>query len=295
VLLSAPARLDASGVEALLDAARRGGQRAAGLDCSTVRFIDPCGTLALLAIGLAAAWRGGSAWGLVLPRDPGPLAWLERCGARELLERSFVVEGSRGGPGPDGADPTLLAVTVVRSPDEVRGAVGRLKARADLLLVSRLGHSPLTADRLTVAVAELLQNAVDHSGSPGLAAACWYARGSRGAPELRLAVADVGVGVRESLAARYATGAGRTWDDATAVRTAFREGVSRFEDPGRGLGLKAVAATVRAWGGSLRLRSGTAAGGVDPGGPGEAPCERLASFPGTQVDLVLPHADPSSL
>ena len=294
MLLSLPPRFDAAGVEGLLHAARRRGP-VAGIDCSAVRFIDPCGTLALLAVGLAASWRGGRAWGLVLPRDPGPRGWLERCGARAILERAFLVEGPPEDlDGRDSAQPTLLEVAVVRTPDEVRRAVGRLKARADLLLVTRLGYSPLTADRLSVALAELLQNAVDHSGSPGLAAAQWYPHGPAGVPELRIAVADAGVGVRESLAGRYAHGADR-WDDATAVRTVFLEGVSRFADQGRGLGLKAVAAMVRGWGGSLRLRSGTAAGGVVPGGPGNAPCNGLAHFPGTQVDVIVPHADPSAL
>jgi hypothetical protein len=58
-------------------------------------------------------------------------------------------------------------------------------------------------------------------------------------------------------------------------------------DPDRGLGLAAVAELVRAWGGSMRLRSGTAAceagarAGVRVG---------LTPFPGTQVNIRLPHA-----
>ena len=56
-------------------------------------------------------------------------------------------------------------------------------------------------------------------------------------------------------------------------------------DPDRGLGLAAVADMVRAWGGTLRLRSGTAACDV-----GARPREHgaLAYFPGTQVNIRLP-------
>jgi hypothetical protein len=93
--------------------------------------------------------------------------------------------------------------------------------------------------------------------------------------------------VRASLAPRYAGGFAGTWDDLAAVRLAFEQGVTASGDPHRGLGLAAVAQMVRAWGGSLRLRSGTAACEV-----GAHPREQrgLAHFPGTQVDIHLPHA-----
>jgi hypothetical protein len=135
-------------------------------------------------------------------------------------------------------------------------------------------------------MAEICQNVVDHSGGPGLALAQCYLRAG-GAPEIRLAVADAGIGVRASLAPCYADSTPGAWDDRTAVRLAFRSGVTGSGDPDRGLGLTAVADMVRVWGGALRLRSGTAACdvGVRPGVIGG-----LADFPGTQVNIRLPHA-----
>jgi hypothetical protein len=290
MLVPAAARLDEAGVEKLLERIARLDGVPEAIDCSGVRFADPYGILALLAIGLSTPYRGSRAWGLILPHDPAALSWLERCGARRLLESHFVVAGP-----PDtehetsqdtGHDPVLLEIALVRNGTDVHRAVARIKARADLLLVSRLGYSSLAADRFTVAMAEVCQNVVDHSGGPGLACAQCYLH-TAGGPEIRLAVADIGIGVRASLAPRYADRLPGGWDDLTAVRLAFRRGVTGSGDPDRGLGLAAVADLVRAWGGALRLRSGTAVCEV-----GAHPRERsgLSEFPGTQVNIRLPHA-----
>ncbi|MHB8834887.1 MAG: ATP-binding protein [Candidatus Methylomirabilia bacterium] len=291
MLLSAPSRLDQAGAEELLERIARLAGVPDAIDCSGIRFADPYGVLVLLAVGLSAPYRRGRAWGLIMPRDPAVLSWLDRCGARRLIEKLFIVDEPTGADDPherdSGRDPVLLEVALVREGADVHRAVSRIKARADLLLVSRLGYSGLAADRFTVAMAEVCQNVVDHSGGPGLALAQCYLRAG-GGPEIRLAVADVGIGVRASLAPRYANRHPGPWDDRAAVRLAFQLGVTGSGDPHRGLGLAAVADMVRAWGGTLRLRSGTAACEV-----GAHPGERggLAPFPGTQVAIHLPHAD----
>jgi hypothetical protein len=291
MLVPAPARLDEAGAEELLQSIARLGGVPDAIDCSRVRFADPYGILVLLAIGLSAPYRRGRAWGLVLPRDTAVHSWLDRCGARRLIEQLYIVDAA---PAVDdtsrrdgGRDPVLLEVALVREGADVHRAVSRIKARADLLLVSRLGYSGLAADRFTVAMAEVCQNVVDHSGGPGLALAQCYLRAG-GGPEIRLAVADVGIGVRASLAPRYADRLPGSWDDRAAVRLAFRRGVTGSGDPDRGLGLAAVTDMVRAWGGTLRLRSGTAACVV---GAHPAEIVGLAAFPGTQVAITLPQAD----
>ena len=289
MLVPAPPRLDEAGAEELLERLARLPRPPEAIDCSTVRFADPCGALMLVAIGLSAPFRGGHAWGLVLPRAGAVRSWLARCGVLRLLEEHFVVDGTSGEQAARrdaDRDPVLLEAALVRDGADIHRAVARIKARADLLLVSRLGYSGLAADRFTVAMAEICQNAVDHSGSPGVALAQCYLRAG-GGPEIRLAVADVGIGVRASLAPRYADSAPGAWSDRTAVRLAFRRGVTGSGDPDRGLGLAAVADLVKAWGGTLHLRSGTAA--CDIGGHAGV-VGGLPPFPGTQVNIRLPHA-----
>ena len=96
MLVPAPARLDEAGAEELLESIARLGGVPDAIDCSRVRFADPYGVLVLLAIGLSAPYRRGRAWGLVLPRDTAVLSWLDRCGARRLIEQFYIVDAAAG-------------------------------------------------------------------------------------------------------------------------------------------------------------------------------------------------------
>lgn len=292
MLLPGPRRLDEAGLEGLLSRAKGAGpSRVGGLDLSDLRFVDPYGLLGLLSIGTSATYRKGQAWGLVLPRSREVLSHLETVGARRLLEKHFILDGGGvsedDGKGRREGEATLLEVTSIQEPSDVHRAVSRVKGRTDRLLVGRLGYNLLAADRFTVALAEICQNIVDHSGSGGVVAAHYYPP-RRGRGTVRLAVADTGIGVRRSLTPRYAARFEGGWDDRTAVRLAFRRWVSRFDEKGRGMGLKLVAEMVRGWGGRLLLRSGTAAYAIFPGWGPRPRRSDLADFPGTQINIFLP-------
>ena len=294
MLLPGPRRLDEAGFEQLLSRVRgAGASRVEGLDLRDLAFVDPCGVLGLLLIGSSSSYRKGQAWGLVEPANREVRAFLKRSGALRRLEEHFIVDRGGEGAGQDekreGGEGPLLEVTPIREPVDVHRAVSRVKGRTDRLLVGRLGYNSLAADRFTVALAEVCQNIVDHSGSGGLVSAQFYPP-SRGRGTVRLAVVDGGVGVRQSLENRYASKFPGSWGDREAVRLAFRRWVSRFEEPGRGMGLKLVAEMVRGWGGRLLLRSGTAAYAVYPGWGGRPRRSGLAPFPGTQINIMLPSA-----
>jgi hypothetical protein len=294
MFLEGPRRLDEAGLEQLLSRAERAGpSKVGGLDLKDLHFVDPYGLLGLLSIGSSPAYREGQIWGLTAPGNPAVRSFLKRTGAWNRLESSFLVDRTWEGEHRDGVrgegEPPLLEVTPVRDPSDVHRAVSRVKGRTDRLLVGRLGYNPLAADRFTVALAEICQNIVDHSESEGFVAAQYYPP-ARGRGMVRLAVMDVGIGVRRSLASRYASRFEDGWDDRKAVRLAFQRWVSRFDEPGRGLGLKLVAEMVRGWGGRLLLRSGTAAYAIHPGWGSRPRRSGLSPFPGTQINIFLPSA-----
>ena len=91
-----------------------------------------------------------------------------------------------------------------------------------------------------------LQRFQDAHGSDRLAAFIWDRL--EGAPEERIVVAvgDAGIGIRESLRARYGT-----MTDDQAIRQAVRWHVSSIADEGRGQGLPGVVDGVRGLGGTV--------------------------------------------
>lgn len=294
MFLEGPRRLDEAGLELILSLAERAGTtKVGGLDLKDLRFVDPYGLLGLLSIGSSSAYRKGQIWGLTPPERPAVRSFMKRAGAWKRLEDSFLVDRRWEGEHREKVrgewETPLLEVTPVRDPSDVHRAVSRVKGRTDRLLVGKLGYNAMAADRFTVALAEICQNIVDHSESEGFVTAQYYPP-DRGRGTVRLAVTDVGVGVRRSLASRYAARFEKTWDDRTAVRLAFQRRVSRFDEPGRGLGLKLVAEMVRGWGGRMLLRSGTAAYAIHPGWGSRPRRSGLPPFPGTQINIFLPSA-----
>jgi hypothetical protein len=104
-----------------------------------------------------------------------------------------------------------------------------------------------------------------------------------------IAVADAGVGFRQSLQSSQAERWGDRWGDAAALEAAVFQGMSRFPDPGRGQGLAGMRRYVERWDGKLSLRSGTARLSIVPSWDPDDPIEdRLPPFPGAQVLVIIP-------
>jgi hypothetical protein len=294
MFLPGPPRLDEAGWERMLArAAREKVSNLEGVDLSDVRFVDPYGLLGLIALGSSSRFRRGQVWGLILPRDREVISFLERSGALSWFEKFFVLaDSSQAGARPSArvsAAPPLIEVAHVKEVADVHRAVARVKGRTDRLIIGGLGYNSLAADRFTVALAEICQNIIDHSEGEGFVMAQLMPPGRKGGRGMvRLAVVDSGIGVRRSLAGRYASRFPGSWDDRKAVRFAFQRHVSRFDEAGRGLGLKLVAEMIRGWGGRLLLRSGTAAFAISPPWGPRPRRSGLAPFPGTQINVFLP-------
>jgi hypothetical protein len=75
------------------------------------------------------------------------------------------------------------------------------------------------------------------------------------------------------------------------LEEAVIRGVSRFRDRGRGQGLAGARNYVGRWNGKLSVRSGSARISIVPGWDEDVPlAEGLASFPGAQVQVIIPEA-----
>ena len=100
---------------------------------------------------------------------------------------------------------------------------------------------------------------------------------------------DAGVGFRQSLESLPGRIPDDRWDDAAALEEAVIRGVSRFRERGRGQGLAGARRYVGRWNGKLTIRSGTARIGIVPSWDDDVPlAEKLASFPGAQVQVTIP-------
>lgn len=109
------------------------------------------------------------------------------------------------------------------------------------------------------ATAELGANVSEHSASQvgGFIAAQTFYRDQRN-EHLVIAVADAGIGLRESLQ-RYGT-----LDDSQAISLALQRDVSGTDEPGRGQGLADLVEFVQTYGGTMVVLSGRTQRTVHP-------------------------------
>ena len=190
----------------------------------------------------------------------------------ELLSLTMLAS-SHGVPPPALPVPAdaLIAPRHVEDARDAGNLCDALFADSFLERLGRWGWRPADARRVAETVDELVRNAVEHAR-----AAAWVAAWRTGPHELRVAVADAGIGFGSSLGVR---------DDGQAVLWVLHGG-SRV--PGRGQGLRRVAETVAGWGGWMRIRSRTAVlRGAAPWRDAELR-DQLPFLPGVQLEAVFP-------
>jgi hypothetical protein len=270
---------------AFSSAARVEGEMVA-LDLRSVEFVEPtglCGLAALLEFLTARA----SIVGVRLAGYNVP-AYLERMNFFRIfghrietnVDVATLEERRRGNPG------TLQELVNFHSEEEIPDIINRISE-----ILENKEYRLRERAAICATLSEICANAVEHGASPFGAYAAVQAyhhivsggRERRG-EEVLIAIADGGVGVRETLS-RNSKYAEFTKTDNDALRHALKMGVSGTGEIGRGGGLAVVGQISARAGGSLSLRSG--AGRVTFYGD-RTNSRNVPTFPGTFVRVSLP-------
>jgi hypothetical protein len=216
------------------------------IDASELRWASPADLTAIAAV--AAAESEGLH--LNLPSDVDVAQYLRRMRVIEVVERAG---GTTSGPTTDS--------TVNDLPDrllELRGLQGEDVSTfaSDVFRLVNTHADHTSAQIFHTMLGELLANTKEHGRSPvgAFGAAQVHSGATSGRPGVEVAIADVGVGVLESLRTnpRHAD----LSTSASALQAALRQGVSSHTEDFRGNGLSRVTSQLRAHGGRLILRSG---------------------------------------
>lgn len=196
---------------------------------------------------------------------------------------------------PDRGSDVLLGLSRIREHSDIPKQLRRVKQRAGHILSKYLKYPDKELDRFLTAFSELCQNVVEHSEDIGtVTAQKYYYRKRLGRNVVKIAVSDLGRGIKDTLDDKFSELT--DWDDQTAIRKALFQGASRFDDEGRGHGLSSVRQYTKQWNGRLSIRSGEARISIVPDWSDyQKEEEKLPCFPGTQVVLVLPEKQSDDL
>jgi hypothetical protein len=290
-----PSSLDESTFERLIRQIEGLQQDMAGevvIDLERVRFVDPYGMVGLLALARFLRQQTLDPV-LMLPRSDDVMKYLDRMDfsrhAAQLCAIDLPTLWPDGEYSRSAHSDVLLEITPITRSEDIHYIVDRVRERAQTILSQNLHYEQAAIDGFVVALSEVCQNIPEHSQDVGYVAIQKYFYGRRlGKNVVKIAVMDLGVGFRASLAPKYSAHAA-DWTDFRALQLAIFEGASRYDDPGRGQGLNAVRRFVERWHGKLMIRSGSALLGHSPAWD-RTPARQtnLNPFPGTQVSIVLP-------
>lgn len=257
------------------------------VDLGNVDFVDPYGMVGVLEAGRMLKLRGETRT-LVLPVSELVLKYLERMDFFKYAERYFRLDPQRPAftdkylrsSYPD----VLLEITPIERSDDIHFIVDKVKKRAHTILEKHLHYDESAINGFIVALSEVCQNILEHSGNTGFVGIQKYHFQKINKNVVKIAVMDLGMGFRQSLSERIVVA-----DDLEAIDRALFHAISRYDDEGRGHGLAAVRRFVNKWNGKFSIRSGTARLSIVPQWSwGRKRESGLARFPGAQINLMLP-------
>ncbi len=257
------------------------------IDLRDVSFVDPYGMLGLLEIGELCMLEDVRKT-ILLPRSAEVCRYLDRLNFFTFAKNYFALEHtSTITPGKyqsSSDSDVLLEITPIEKSNDIHFIVGKVRDRAQAILATHLRYDERAINGFIVALSEVCQNIIEHSENKGFVGIQKYRYQSMGKNIVKIAVMDVGIGFRKSLANRF-----QLKSDFEAIDKALLHGASRYEDEGRGHGLAGVRKFVTQWQGKLSIRSGTARLSIIPSWARGRDQERnLTFFPGSQINIMLP-------
>jgi len=255
------------------------------LDLRSVEFVEPAGLCGLAAL-LEYLIPRCEEVNLALAGRDVP-AYLERMNffrlfggrVRTNADVASLEERRRHNPG------TLQELINFHTEPEIPGIIERISE-----ILENQGYRLKERVAICSVLSEVCANAAEHGASSFGAYAAVQAYHHivsgprRRGEEVLVAIADGGVGVRETLS-RNTEYAEHTTTDNDALRLALEMGVSGTGEIGRGGGLALVAQIAARAGGSLSLRSGTGRVTVYENRKNS---RNVPQFPGTFVRVSLP-------
>lgn len=266
------------------------------IDGTRIQFIDPYGMVGLIEVGRFLSGLGLSPILRLAPT--GEVShYLARMDFHSVARGVFELEdhSSQDGGGEHRREDSdvLLEITPIVHTGDIHGIVEKVTERANVILQRHLGYDGRAIHAFIVSLSEICQNILEHSENTGFVGIQkYFYHRSLGKNVVKIAVMDLGIGIRSSLESRLSERYGKNWSDLVAIEQALLFGTSRYNEKGRGHGLTEVRKFVNRWNGKISIRSGTAKVSIiPPWEKGRPRLSRLYSFPGTQINIVLPAAD----
>ncbi len=261
------------------------------VDARHTRFATPYGLTTLLCVAQTRLEKPDFA----PPEDESVGSYWARSNFYRYAEELYTMRGTVPRPRATQDSDVLLEVTPVAKSEDVHEVVDRVKDRATHILTTKLDLEPRATMGFAMTLSEACQNIVEHAGRGGWVMVQRYNWGKRrvGRDVVQIAVSDAGIGFRKSLETSRARALADRWDDAIALENGVMIGVSRFQDPGRGQGLKGIRGYVHRFDGKLSVRSGRARIALNPEWEDDVPRQDdLSPFAGTQLQVIIPKRVP---
>ena len=255
------------------------------IDLSLIESIDAYGLLGLVIIG-SYLRKNNCSTAITLPRQKDALAFMYQAGFCSYLPGLFN-EGSPvfSEPLPQ-ESPFLLGITPIDKSLDIHDIAITVRESFRHRFPT---ETPDLWNNHIVIISEICQNIPEHSKDSGFVAiTCTHDTYKR--PIMHIVIMDTGIGIRTSLNDRFQSVFREKWSDHMALHKTLFEGVSRFNDPGRGNGIVRSKELVNKLNGKMSIRSGTAKlWGKIPSWEIERFFRKsLTYLPGTQINIQLP-------